>query len=62
MSSTVGSGVDNSDLEVIDAAINKAKSNDRPTLVKLRTIIGYGATAQGTAGVHGSRELMSTRA
>ncbi|KAH8893425.1 transketolase [Thozetella sp. PMI_491] len=43
------------DLEGIAAAIKKAQeSKDKPTLIKLRTIIGFGSKNQGTHGVHGS--------
>lgn len=42
------------DLEGIAAAIKKAKSNDHPTLVRLKTIIGFGSLQQGTHGVHGA--------
>ncbi|EGW30924.1 uncharacterized protein SPAPADRAFT_142718 [Spathaspora passalidarum NRRL Y-27907] len=42
-------------LEAIANAIVEAKkSKDKPTLIKLVTIIGYGSLAQGTHGVHGS--------
>ena len=43
------------DLEAINEAIKKGKANkDKPTLVKVRTVIGYKAPKQGTAGIHGS--------
>ncbi|ROV92789.1 hypothetical protein VMCG_09065 [Cytospora schulzeri] len=43
------------DLAGIEAAIKEAKATtDKPTLIKLRTIIGYGSKNQGTHGVHGS--------
>lgn len=43
------------DLDGIEAAIKKAQEvKDKPTLIKLRTIIGFGSTQQGTHGVHGS--------
>ncbi|KAH7326195.1 transketolase [Stachybotrys elegans] len=43
------------DLDSIEAAIKKAKeSKDKPTLIKLRTTIGFGSLQQGTHGVHGS--------
>eukprot|EP00792_Barthelona_sp_PAP020_P004607 TRINITY_DN2233_c0_g1_i1.p1 TRINITY_DN2233_c0_g1~~TRINITY_DN2233_c0_g1_i1.p1 ORF type:complete len:652 (+),score=218.75 TRINITY_DN2233_c0_g1_i1:35-1990(+) len=45
----------NSDLEAINAAIEQAKSiTDKPTLIAVKTIIGYGASKQDTAKVHGS--------
>jgi transketolase len=50
---TVGDG--DNDLDGIEAAIAKAKlSKDKPTIIKLRTTIGFGSTQQGTHGVHGS--------
>lgn len=47
---------DGNDLEAIDAALTRAKAqSDRPTLIRVRTIIGYGApTKANTAEVHGS--------
>ncbi|KIH88049.1 transketolase [Sporothrix brasiliensis 5110] len=42
-------------LEGIYSAIKEAQSvKDKPTLIKLRTIIGFGSLQQGTHGVHGS--------
>jgi transketolase len=47
---------DGNDIDAIDAAIARAKSQqERPTLIRVRTIIGYGApTKANTAEVHGS--------
>ena len=43
------------DLEGIEAAIKKCQEvKDKPSLIKLRTIIGFGSKQQGTHGVHGS--------
>lgn len=43
------------DLAGIEAALKEAKATtDKPTLIKLRTIIGFGSKNQGTHGVHGS--------
>ncbi|KEY73738.1 hypothetical protein S7711_06314 [Stachybotrys chartarum IBT 7711] len=43
------------DLDGIAAAIKKAQeSKDKPTLIKLRTTIGFGSLQEGTHGVHGS--------
>ena len=43
------------DLDGIEAAIKKAQSvTDKPTLIKLRTTIGFGSKNQGTQAVHGS--------
>ncbi|UNI15817.1 Transketolase [Purpureocillium takamizusanense] len=45
----------NDDLAGIEAAINEAKKvTDKPSLIKLKTIIGFGSLQQGTHGVHGS--------
>lgn len=49
----VGDG--DNDLDGIDAALKKAtESKDKPTIIKLKTTIGFGSTQQGTHGVHGS--------
>ncbi|KAK7429600.1 Transketolase [Neonectria magnoliae] len=43
------------DLAGIEAAIKLAQSvTDKPTLIKLKTTIGFGSLNQGTHGVHGS--------
>ena len=45
----------NTDLEGIEAAIKKAQEvKDKPSVIKLTTIIGYGSKEQGTGGVHGN--------
>jgi len=45
----------NEDIAAIDAAIKAAKAvTDKPTLIKVTTIIGYGSGKAGTHGVHGS--------
>jgi transketolase len=50
---TVENGDD--DLEAMEAAIKQAQQEkNKPTLIKLRTTIGYGSLQQGTHGVHGS--------
>ncbi|RVV99481.1 transketolase [Mesobaculum littorinae] len=47
--------VDGHNPEEIDAAMEEAKAQDRPTMIACRTTIGYGApTKQGTAKAHGS--------
>lgn len=46
---------DGNNLEEIDNAITKAKQQNRPTLIEVKTIIGYGApNVSGTNGVHGA--------
>ena len=43
------------DLEGIEKAIKRSQEvKDKPSLIKLRTIIGFGSKQQGTHGVHGS--------
>jgi len=45
---------DGNDVEAIDTAIRAAKSDPRPSLICVRTIIGYGAPhKQGTSKAHG---------
>ncbi|EGV66486.1 transketolase 1 [Yamadazyma tenuis ATCC 10573] len=45
----------NSDLAGIAKAIEEAKKvTDKPTLIRIKTTIGYGSLAQGTHGVHGA--------
>ena len=46
---------DGEDLDAINEAIKEAKAqDDKPTLIEVKTIIGRGATKQGTSGVHGA--------
>src|SRR5690554_6470791 len=46
---------DGNDLKTINKAINKAKKEDqRPTIIEVKTTIGFGTTEQGTSKVHGS--------
>ncbi|KIJ25679.1 hypothetical protein M422DRAFT_273354 [Sphaerobolus stellatus SS14] len=43
------------DLEAIAKAIEESKQvTDKPSIIRLRTTIGYGSKQQGTHGVHGS--------
>ncbi|MEZ2133091.1 MULTISPECIES: transketolase [unclassified Sinorhizobium] len=58
--------IDGHDPEAIAAAIEKAQTSDRPTLIACKTIIGFGAPhKQGTHKVHGSplgaEEIAATR-
>ncbi len=46
---------DGNNLEEISKAIEEAKQDlDHPTIIEVRTIIGYGAPKAGTSGVHGA--------
>lgn len=46
---------DGNDLEAIDAAIEAAKEDPRPSMIAVRTIIGYGSPNKaGTAKAHGA--------
>jgi transketolase len=47
--------VDGHDVDAVDAAIQKAKTSDKPTLICCKTVIGKGApTKQGGHDVHGA--------
>ena len=45
---------DGEDLDKILEAIEKAKTNNKPTLIEIKTIIGIGSKNQGTNKVHGA--------
>ncbi|MDF2699253.1 MAG: transketolase [Haloplasmataceae bacterium] len=46
---------DGTDVQAINQAINNAKNQlDKPSLIEVRTVIGYGAPNQGTNKVHGA--------
>ena len=45
---------DGNDLEAIEAAIRAAQADDRPSLIAVRTIIGFGSPQEGTSKVHGN--------
>jgi transketolase len=50
---TVGDG--DHDLDSIEAAIKKCQAvKDKPSMIKLRTTIGFGSKLAGTGGVHGA--------
>ena len=43
---------DGNDLEAISKAIEEAKAEtDKPTLIEVKTVIGYGAPKEGTSAV-----------
>lgn len=44
----------NNDLEAVAKALETAKKSDKPTLIRVTTIIGYGSLLQGTHSVHGA--------
>ncbi|RDA89966.1 hypothetical protein CP533_6678 [Ophiocordyceps camponoti-saundersi (nom. inval.)] len=45
----------NNDLAAMEAAIQKCKDvKDKPSMIKLKTTIGFGSLQEGTGGVHGS--------
>ena len=45
---------DGNDLEAIEKAIKKAQKSSKPSLIEVKTIIGYGTKNQGTNKVHGA--------
>jgi transketolase len=45
---------DGNDLEAIEQAIRAAQADERPSLISVKTVIGYGSPAQGTSKVHGN--------
>ena len=45
---------DGEDIESIVAAINKAKGQDKPTLIEIKTIIGRGTSVANSSKAHGS--------
>lgn len=42
------------DVEKISKAISKAKKSNKPSFIEVKTVIGEGATKEGTSDVHGS--------
>jgi transketolase len=46
---------DGNDVTAIDRALHEAKSDPRPSLIAVRTVIGFGATGvEGTSAAHGA--------
>ncbi|MFC6179689.1 transketolase [Lactiplantibacillus daowaiensis] len=45
---------DGNDLAAIDAAIARAKQTPQPSLIAVKTVIGFGAPGAGTNAVHGN--------
>ena len=57
---------DGHDQDAVSSAISAAKQDERPTLIRCKTTIGYGApTKKGTSGIHGAplgaEEIEGTR-
>jgi transketolase len=44
---------DGNDLDAIRAAVKEAQTSDRPTLIQVRTVIGFGSPRAGTSKAHG---------
>ncbi|GGN37052.1 transketolase [Deinococcus daejeonensis] len=44
---------DGNDLDQIRAAVKEAQTSDRPTLIQVRTVIGFGSPRAGTSKAHG---------
>ncbi|SMS13885.1 transketolase [Levilactobacillus zymae] len=44
---------DGADLDAIDTALTRAQHSDRPSLIDVKTVIGFGAPGAGTNQVHG---------
>ncbi|MBQ9900389.1 MAG: transketolase [Acholeplasmatales bacterium] len=44
---------DGNNCDAIDAAINSAKSSNKPTIIEIKTVIGFGAPNSGESSVHG---------
>jgi len=46
---------DGTDVEAIEKAVNAAKAvTDKPSMIKIRTVIGQGSLRENTHGIHGS--------
>ncbi|MGM0166625.1 transketolase [Enterococcus sp. AZ135] len=46
---------DGNDLDAISKAIDEAKAEtDKPTLIEIKTVIGFGSPKEGTSAVHGA--------
>ena len=45
---------DGNDVEAISAAIDAAKADPRPSLIMVKTVIGFGSSKAGTSSAHGS--------
>lgn len=45
---------DGEDVDLIDKALTSAKKTDKPSLIEVKTVIGFGSSKQGTPSVHGA--------
>ena len=45
---------DGNDMEAIHKALDQARTSDKPTLIEVKTVIGFGSPKAGTNKVHGS--------
>ncbi len=45
---------DGNDLEELNNAIEKAKLTDKPSIIEVKTVIGYGSSLAGKSATHGS--------
>ena len=45
---------DGNDINAIDIAISEAKKSDKPSLIEIKTVIGYGSINAGDCSVHGA--------
>jgi len=45
---------DGNDLEELNKAIEKAKLTDKPSIIEVKTVIGYGSSLAGKSATHGS--------
>ncbi|MBC8163269.1 MAG: transketolase [Roseiflexaceae bacterium] len=45
---------DGNDMQAIEDAIHAAHADDRPSLIAVKTVIGFGSPQQGTSKVHGN--------
>lgn len=54
---------DGNDLDAVEKAIKNAKANlDKPSLIEVKTVIGYGVSYAGTSKTHGSPVGLKERA
>ena len=44
--------------EIYNAIAEARKEKSKPTIIRLKTTIGFGSKVQGTHGVHGARSCL----